>query len=57
MLTPLVPVNLPSIYNNQPLPNLRWSDLFRSYEMQKAGATLDNAEQVLAPRLQETFPQ
>lgn len=57
MLTPLVPVNLPSIYNNQPLParmalaskdfaialadlstklpNLRWSDLFRSYEMQK----------------------
>jgi hypothetical protein len=58
MLTPLVPVNLPSIYNHQPLParmaqaskdfaialadlserlpNLRWSDLFRSYEMQKA---------------------
>ena len=58
MLTPLVPVNLPSIYNNQPLParmaraskdfalaladlsqrlpKLRWSDLFRSYEMQKA---------------------
>ena len=58
MLTPLVSVNLPSIYNNQPLParmaraakdfaaalaqlssqlpNLRWSDLFRSYEMQKA---------------------
>jgi hypothetical protein len=58
MLTPLVPVTLPSIYNNQPLParmalaskdfaialadlsarlpNLRWSDLFRSYEMQKA---------------------
>jgi hypothetical protein len=62
MLTPLVPVNLPSIYNNQPLParmalaskdfsvalaqlsaqlpNLRWSDLFRSYEMQKQ-ANLD----------------
>lgn len=58
MLTPLVSVTLPSIYNNQPLParmaraskdfaialadlserlpNLRWSDLFRSYEMQKA---------------------
>jgi hypothetical protein len=62
MLSPLVPVNLPSIYNNQPLParmalaskdfaitlaqlseqlpNLRWSDLFRSYEMQKQ-ANLD----------------
>lgn len=62
MLTPLVPVNLPSIYNRQPLParmaraskdfaialadlsnklpNLRWSDLFRSYEMQKQ-ANLD----------------
>jgi hypothetical protein len=62
MLTPLVPVNLPSIYNQQPLParmaraskdfaialadlsaklpNLRWSDLFRSYEMQKQ-ANLD----------------
>src|SRR6266568_943016 len=58
MLTPLVPVTLPSVYNNQPLParmalaakdfsialadlsaklpGLRWSDLFRSYEMQKA---------------------
>jgi hypothetical protein len=58
MLTPMVPVTLPSIYNNQPLParmaraskdfavaladlsqklpRLRWSDLFRSYEMQKA---------------------
>ena len=62
MLTPLVPVNLPSIYNQQPLParmaraskdfaialaqlsekrpGLRWSDLFRSYEMQKQ-ANLD----------------
>ncbi len=62
MLTPLVPVNLPSIYNGQPLParmaraskdfaaaladlsarlpKLRWSDLFRSYEMQKQ-ANLD----------------